>query len=71
MNDKRKLFLLGGLVAVALALAAFSLFRAGDGDASANVADFAKSIDNTKGDTPSVPPERLALGVSGPRKGGR
>lgn len=33
----------------------------------ANITDLAKKIDNTKGNTPSVPPEVLRLGVSGKR----
>jgi hypothetical protein len=71
MSGPRKLALLVGVIVIALGIAAFGMLRSSDGDPSANVTEFAKSIDHTKSDTPSVPPDRLALGHSGPTKGQR
>ena len=67
----KKTLLVAGVAVLAVSIAAFAILKstAGEGDAQSNVADFARSIDQTKADTPSVPPERLALGRSGPTKG--
>lgn len=66
----KKTWLAIGLAVVAVAVCAFSFMKGGsEGNVQSNVAEFAKSIDQTKSDTPSVPPERLALGRSGPQKG--
>jgi hypothetical protein len=69
MNKKTWAML--GIALVAVAIGAVSIFKstASEGNVQANVADIAKQLDNTKGNTPSVPPERLALGRSGPQKG--
>jgi len=60
---------IGGVVLL-VAIAAALLFK-GDGEGGgvnqAEIASFAKSIDHTKSATPSVPEERLRLGVSGKR----
>ena len=71
MSGRRKLLALVGLIAVALAAALFLALRPSNGDAGANVAEFAKSIDNTNGHTPSVPKGKLALGRIGIKKDGR
>jgi len=71
MSGSRKIALLVGVIVLALGVAAFGVLRSSDGDAQANVAEFAKSIDHSKSDSPSVPPDRLALGHAGPMKGRR
>jgi hypothetical protein len=66
----KKTWLVVGAAVLAVAICAFSLMNSvGSEDVQSNVTEFAKSIDNTKANTPSVPPERLALGRSGPQKG--
>jgi hypothetical protein len=73
MTNRNRLPLAIGAAAAALAVAGFVVWRSSqssDGDTQSNVAQFAKSIDGNKRDTPSVPPERLKLGVSGPRARG-
>ena len=67
----KKTWLMVGVAALAVVIAGVVVFKstASEGNVQSNVADFAKSIDQTKANTPSVPPERLALGRSGPTKG--
>jgi hypothetical protein len=67
----KKTWLMAGVAALAVVVAIVVALKstASEGNVQSNVADFAKSIDQTKADTPSVPPERLALGRSGPMKG--
>ena len=71
MSQPQKIGLLVCLIVVALGIAVFGMLHSSGGDAQASVAEFAKSIDHTKGDSPSVPADRLALGHSGPTKGSR
>jgi len=56
-----------GLVVVVLVCGAivFKTTAGSSGQDQANVAEIAKSIDNTKGNTPSVSPEKLKLGRAG------
>ncbi len=56
------------LVLVAAVVAKKSLTPGGD--TQSNVADFAKSINHTNDNTPSVPPEELAKGRTGPARRG-
>lgn len=67
--ENKKLFIGGATIVVLLlvALLVYRSFGASEGNPQANVADFAKTIDHTNSSTPSVPPERLKLGVSGAR----
>ena len=71
MSQGQKIGLLIGVIVVALGVAVFGMLRSSGGDAQASVTEFARSIDHTKSDTPSVPPDRLALGHAGPLKGKR
>lgn len=67
----KKTWILIGVAAVAVCLAAFAAKKSflSDGDTQSSVSEFAKSIDQTKANTPSVPQEQLALGRSGGMKG--
>jgi hypothetical protein len=69
MNNRT--WLIAGVAVLAVALAVVMIIKstASDGVNQSNIANFAKSIDNTKGNTPSVPPERLALGRTGGKGG--
>lgn len=71
MSQVQKIGLLVGVIVVALGLAVFGMLHSSGDDAQASVAEFAKSIDHTRSGTPSVPPDRLALGHAGPLKGRR
>ncbi|CAN5432182.1 hypothetical protein BH11ARM2_BH11ARM2_09030 [soil metagenome] len=68
MDDRKKKLLAAGVALIALGIARFAVLKgsgSSDGDTQANVAQFAKSIDATKSNSPSVPAERLALGRMG------
>jgi len=58
-------------VAVAVLVAAVGLALRGGSDSGAvdqaEISNFAKSIDHTKSDSPSVPKERLDRGITGRR----
>ena len=71
MNNR--VLVLGGIALLAVVLAVVMIVRstASNSVDQSNISQFAKSIDNTKGDTPSVPPERLALGRTGGKGGVR
>jgi len=69
----KKNWIVVGVVVVVVLIAGFVISKTlggeSQGETQSNVADFAKSIDHTKADTPSVSPEQLSLGRSGPTKG--
>jgi|GEM_PF-2963833 len=69
-KPNRKTWIAVGLVAVVLLCGAivFKTTAGSSGQDQSNVADFAKSIDHTKANTPSVSPEKLKLGFAGGKR---
>ena len=68
--SQRKIWLTVGLVVVVI-VCAFVVFKStagSSGQDQANVADIAKSLDHTKANTPSVPPEKLKMGFAGGKR---
>ncbi len=69
MKDKRTVMLLvavGALIVLAVVVIA-KTSTGSDAVSQSNITDFAKKIDNTKSNSPSVPASEIARGFGGKR----
>jgi len=69
-ESHKKTWIAVGLAAVVIVcgLVVFKSLAGSSGQDQANVTEIAKSIDHTKANTPSVPPEKLRLGFTGGKR---